>query len=110
MQQTHCGMHASIFFTYLDDQESRQSGLCPSRERSVPGRLLRTYLGLPITSSGFEAAAGVRGLTLEYVLQAAIMFFFSGRSQLLSKNITITEIVREKNIIAASKTCSNVNH
>ena len=29
---------------------------------------------------------------------------------LLEKNITITEIVREKNIIAASKTCSNVNH
>ena len=26
------------------------------------------------------------------------------------ENITITEIVREKNIIAASKTCSNINH
>ena len=31
--------HACIdFFTYLNDQGSRQSGLCPSRERSVPGR------------------------------------------------------------------------
>ena len=36
---THCGMHASIFacidfFTYSDDHPCRQSGLCPSRERS----------------------------------------------------------------------------
>ena len=51
--------HACIdFFTYLDDQGSRQSDLCPSRER----RQTKTYVGLPIISSGFETVAGVRGL------------------------------------------------
>ena len=34
-----CMQHAGIdFFTYLDDPGSRQSGLCPSREQSVPNR------------------------------------------------------------------------
>ena len=59
--------HARIdFFTYSDDHGSRQSGLCPSRERSVPsrrGHMWPTYyVGLSIISSGFETAAGVRGL------------------------------------------------
>ena len=33
-----------------------------------------------------------------------------GKRATLSKNITLTEIVRSKNIIAACKTYSNVNH
>ena len=47
--------HASIdFFTYLDDQGSRQSGLCPSRERSVPGRRghMWGYRSLPAVLKG----------------------------------------------------------
>ena len=55
--------HACIdFLTYLDDQGSQQSGLCPSRERSVPGRRghMWGYQSLPAV---LKTAAGVRGLT-----------------------------------------------
>ena len=53
--------HACIdFFTYSDDHPSRLSGLCPSRERSLPSR--RGHVDLPIISSGFEMAEGLRGL------------------------------------------------
>ena len=61
MQQTHCGMHASIFSHTWTTRGAGSLVLCPSQKQSVPGRRV-TYVGLPITSSGIETAADVIGL------------------------------------------------
>ena len=54
--------HACIdFLTYSDDHASRQSGLCPSGERSRSSTRGK-YVDLPIISSSFEMATVVKGL------------------------------------------------
>ena len=54
--------HACIdFLAYSDDHASRQSGLCPSGERSRSTER-GEYVDLPIISSSFEMATVVKGL------------------------------------------------
>ena len=74
------------FFTYSDDHGSRQSGLC-SESGAVASEQARTCVNLPIISSGFKTAAGIRGLCarlwLTYVIAKGRSEFWD-RDQLTS--------------------------
>ena len=72
-QQTHCGMHASVF---SHTQTTTRAGLCPSGERSRSSTR-RKYADLPIISSSFEMATDVKGLTVK---DNRMMFFNTSES------------------------------
>ena len=56
LHATDTPWHARInFLTYSDDHASQQSGLCPSRERSLSGGRGK-YADLPNISNSFEMA------------------------------------------------------
>ena len=71
-------------FTYSDDQGSLQSGLCLSRERSLPSRRghMWAYRSFP---AAFETAAGVRGLNNNYPR----LFLFTDHSRIQFSFIVI---------------------
>ena len=64
-QQTHCGLHNIDFLTYSDDHPSRQSGLCPSRERSRTSTkdINGLYRSLPAV---FEWMSASKGYTMHF--------------------------------------------
>ena len=71
--QTHCGMHASIFSHTWTTREPAVWFM--SESGAVGSWQARTYMGLPIISSGFETTAGIWGLSVNVTVWLTYLAF-----------------------------------